>query len=247
MVSHLRLHAKAKQSKALASAFLVVIDNSLRSCQTLMKYLLSSALLIPVLAATILSLRAADKEEGFTDLYNGKDLSGWTTTGNWLAEKDGVLAIRPREGEEGWKRFSAYLYTEKKYDNFIFKLEFKIPPQGNSGVFLNVADISDPVEQGLEVQILDSYGVEKELGHHDNGGIIKTSGPKKNASKPAGEWNQMTITSQGEQLKVELNGELIQDINLSDSEAKDKPKSGHIALQDHGLPLEFRNIRIKEL
>lgn len=212
-----------------------------------MKHLLSSAFVIAAIALTILSLRAADTEEGFVTLYNGKDLTGWTTTGNWLPEADGVLAIRPREGEKGWKRFSAYLYTEKKYDDFIFKVEFKIPPKGNSGVFLNVADIADPVGQGLEVQILDSFGVEKELGHHDNGGIIKTAGPLKNASRPAGEWNQMTITSKGDQLKVELNGELIQDINLAKSDAKDTPKSGHIALQDHGLPLEFRNIRIKEL
>ena len=211
-----------------------------------MKHLLSSSVLVASLAIAILSLSAAE-EEGFTTLYNGEDLTGWTTTGNWLAEADGVLAIRPREGEKGWKRYSAYLYTEKKYDDFIFKLEFKIPPKGNSGVFLNVADIADPVGQGLEVQILDSFGVDKELGHHDNGGIIKTAGPTKNASKPAGEWNQMTITSQGDQLKVELNGELIQDINLAESKAKDTPKSGHLALQDHGLPLEFRNIRIKEL
>jgi hypothetical protein len=199
------------------------------------------------LAVTSFSLLAADGDDGFVALYNGKDLTGWTTTGNWLAEADGVLAIRPREGEKGWQRYSAYLYTNEKYDDFVLKLEFKIPPKGNSGVFFNIADMADPVAQGLEIQILDSYGVEKELGHHDNGGIIKTAGPKKNASKPAGEWNQMTITSQGDQLKVELNGELIQDINLAESEAKDKPKSGHIALQDHGLPLEFRNIRIKEL
>ena len=212
-----------------------------------MKYLLAPSIAVAAVALVVTGFSLHADDDGFVTLYNGKDLTGWTTTGNWLAEADGVLAIRPREGELGWKRYSAYLYTEKKYDDFIFKLEFKIPPEGNSGVFLNVADIADPVGQGLEVQILDSFGVEKELGHHDNGGIIKTAAPKKNASRPAGRWNQMTITSQGDQLKVELNGELIQDINLAESDAKDMPKSGRLALQDHGLPLEFRDIRIKEL
>ncbi len=200
-----------------------------------------------VLAVTLLSLHAKDSDDGFVTLYNGKDLSGWTTTGNWLVEADGVLAIRPREGETGWKRYSAYLYTDKKYDDFVFDLEFKIPTEGNSGVFFNIADIADPVTSGLEVQILDSYGVEKELGHHDNGGVIKTSAPLKNASKPAGEWNRMVITCQGDSLKVELNGQLVQDLKLSETESKDKPTRGHLALQDHGLPLEFRNIRIMEL
>jgi len=209
-----------------------------------MKRLLLSA---SVLALTFLSLQANDSDDGYVALYNGKDLSGWTTTGNWLAEADGVLAIRPREGETGWKRYSAYLYTDKKYDDFVFDLEFKIPEGGNSGVFFNIADMADPVTSGLEVQILDSYGVEKELGHHDNGGVIKTSAPLKNASKPAGEWNRMTITCLGDSLKVVLNGALVQDLKLSETESKDKPTSGHIALQDHGLPLEFRNIRIKEL
>jgi len=186
-------------------------------------------------------------EQGFTKLYNGKDLSGWTTTGNWLPQEDGVLAIKPRKGEKGWQRYGAYLWTEKQYGDFVLKLEFKIPPRGNSGVFVRVADRDNPVKTGLEVQILDSYGKKGKLGHHDNGGIIRTAGPEKNASKPAGEWNQLTITMKGSHIQVELNGQQIHDLNLEKTASKDTKARGYIGLQDHGLPLEFRNIRIKEL
>jgi len=180
-------------------------------------------------------------------LFNGKDLTGFTTTGNWVVEEDGILAIKPREGEEGWKRYDAYLFTDFKVADFVLELEYKYPEGGNSGVFFRVADMADPVNLGMEVQILDSFGVEKELTHHDNGGIIKTSPPKKNMSLPAGEWNKMKLTVKGDNVKVELNGELIQNVNLSETDSKDKPKSGHISLQDHGQVMYFRNINYKEL
>lgn len=186
-------------------------------------------------------------EDGWVTLFNGKDLSGWVTTGNWLVEEDGVLAIKPRPGEEGWQRYDAYLYTEKQYTDYILDLEFKIPPQGNSGLFFRIADMKNPVDQGIEVQILDSYGVEKKLGEHDNGGIIKTVAPSKNMSKPAGEWNRIILTCIGQNIKVNLNGEEIINIQQNETPMKDRPLTGYIALQDHGLPLWFRNIKIKEL
>jgi hypothetical protein len=63
--------------------------------------------------------------DGFVSLYNGKDLTGWNTTGNWLPQKDGSLLIQPRKGEKGWQRYSAYLISEKKYKDFIFDVEYK--------------------------------------------------------------------------------------------------------------------------
>lgn len=65
-------------------------------------------------------------DDGFVSLYNGKDLAGWKTTGNWFAEDEGVLAIEPRPGEKGWKRFDAYLWSQKQYGDFIFDVEYKI-------------------------------------------------------------------------------------------------------------------------
>ena len=86
------------------------------------------------------------------------------------------------------------------------------------------------------------------LASWDMGGIIRTGGPSKNMSKPAGEWNQMTVTLKGDHLIVVLNGECIQDMNLREKKPKDKKlvKSGKIAIQDHGQPFTVRNLRVKK-
>ena len=181
-------------------------------------------------------------------LYNGKDLNGWQTTGNWLPQKDGSLLIKPRKGEKGWQRYSAYLWSKKKYKDFVLHVEYKYPPKGNSGVHFRVGDLKNPVNTGIEAQVLDSYG-KKKMGHHDHGGIIRTVGASKNMSKKAGEWNTMILTCKGYHLKVQLNGEQIVDIHLDKTPMKDRPLEGYIGLQDHGEPnnLHFRNIKIKEL
>ena len=192
------------------------------------------------------ALSAEDK--GWVTLYNGKDLTGWQTTGNWLPQKDGSLLIKPRSGERGWQRYSAYLWSKKKYKDFVLHVEYKYPPKGNSGIHFRVGDLKNPVNTGIEAQVLDSYG-KKKMGHHDHGGIIRTVGASKNMSKKAGEWNTMILTCKGHHLKVQLNGEQIVDIHLDKTPMKDRPLEGHIGLQDHGEPnnLHFRNIKIKEL
>ncbi len=194
---------------------------------------------------------AADAAEpdaqGFVSLFNGKDLTGLKTTGNWVVEEQGVVSLKPRPGEHGWKRYDAYLWAPKKYTDFIFDLEYKIPPGGNSGVYVRVGEMTNPVGNGIEVQILDSHDKPGKLGPHDCGGIVSAVGPSKNMSKPAGQWNRMVVTCKGTRLQVELNGERIIDLALDTSAVKNRPLSGYVGLQDHGQPLSFRNIRIKEL
>lgn len=185
----------------------------------------------------------------FESLYNGRDLSGWQTTGNWLPQDDGSLLIEPREGEKGWQRYDAYLWSEKEYGDFVLDLEYAYPPGGNSGVYFRVADRGDPVNQGIEAQILDCYQKPEPLGPHDHGGIIGTAAPRSNASRPPHEWNRMVVTCIGRHLQVELNGEPIIDCQLDEGPMKDRPLKGYIGLQDHGQPnnLRFRHIRIREL
>lgn len=184
-------------------------------------------------------------ETGWEDLFNGKDLSGWQTTGNWIV-KDGVVTLHPREGETGWQRYDAYLTTEKKYRDFVLEVEFKFEPEGNSGVFLRVGDLKDPVSSGMEIQILDTHDLEKP-GNHDCGGLIRTTAPFTNAVKPAGEWNRYQIILKGSHLVVFLNGELVQALDLSRSAMKDRPLEGYIGFQDEAKVVSYRTIRIKEL
>ena len=164
-----------------------------------------------------------------------------------VPDDDGTEVIESWDGKEGWKRFDAYLWADKQYGDFVLDLEFKYPPKGNSGVFVRVGDPANPVETGIEVQILDSLGKEEPLTPHDMGGVIKTVGPSKNMAKPAGEWNRMIVTCKGSNLKVKLNGEQIVDVDLAQTDSKDKPLEGYLGLQDHGQVMWFRNIRIKEL
>jgi hypothetical protein len=191
-------------------------------------------------------LAAEEAADGFVEMFNGKDLTGWQTTGNWVVEEDNVITLIPRPGESGWKRFNDYLATAKPYGDFILDLEFKINKGGNSGVFMRIGDLANHVDSGFELQILDTHGLENP-GHHDCGGIIKTQGPSKNMAKPAGEWNRYIITLKGNHLTVIFNGEQIHDLDLSKTDLKDRPAKGHISFQDEGKRVWYRNVRIKEL
>ena len=189
-------------------------------------------------------------EGDWTVLFDGKNLDQWQeTTGNWKIEDDGVLLIEPRPGEKGWSRYTSYLYTKKQYGDFSIELEYMYPKGGNSGLYFRIGDTKDATASGMEMQILDSYG-KKKVGHHDNGGIIRTVGASKNLAKAPGEWNHAVLTAKGKHLTVEMNGEKVVDFDYSDVGAvANKPLKGYIGLQDHGHGnnLRFRNIRIKEL
>lgn len=186
----------------------------------------------------------------FRSLYNGKDLTGWKTTGNWIPQDDGALLIQPREGEKGWQRYGAYLWSQQKYKDFVLDVEYSYPSGGNSGVYFRVADRDDPVKTGIEAQILDCSAKEGALSSHDHGGIVGTkAAASKNMSKAPGEWNRMVVTCVGSHLIVELNGEQIIDTMLDQTPMKDRPLEGYIGFQDHGEPnnIRFRSIRVREL
>jgi hypothetical protein len=201
---------------------------------------------IAMITALLVSGAASADADGYSPMFNGEDFSGWQTTGNWVYEDDGTVTLRPRPGEKGWQRYDAYLMTDRKYGDFVIDLEFKIGEAGNSGVFFRVDDVSSPVDTGIEVQILDTYG-KKDPGHHDCGGVIRTAGPSKNMAKPAGEWNRYIITCEDNRLTVVLNGEQIIDLALGESAMKDRPAVGYIGFQDEAKRVWYRNVRIKEL
>jgi hypothetical protein len=212
-------------------------------------------LAVGLLAVTLSSYAGDDHKKhpakddaSFTMIYDGKDLSKVKTEGNWKIQEDGSLHLTPRPGESGWSRYGSYIWLKEDYADFTFDFEYKHDKGGNSGLYFRCADEVDPTKSGFEVQILDCFGKEQ-LGQHDLGGVIQTAGPAVNASKPAGEWNQMTVTMKGDHLTVVLNGKVVQDINLAEKKPKDKElaPSGKICIQDHGLPFTVRNLRVKKL
>ena len=198
-----------------------------------------------LLLATIFT-SATMAEDSMKPLTNGKNLENFDTKGNWLIEPDGVVALKPRDGESGWQRYESYLWLKEPYADFEIEIEFNLPPDGNSGLYFRCADKIDPTKRGIEIQIKDSHAKAK-LGHHDGGGVIRTSAPAKNMNKPAGQWNKLRLMCKGNHLVAHLNGEKIQDLQLDQTPMKDRPMKGWIGLQDHGLPLKVRNIKFRQL
>lgn len=179
---------------------------------------------------------------GYVSLFNGKDLTGWQTNGNWVVEEGGVLALKPAPGKRGLFSYRLFLWTKRTYRDFILDLEFKLDKGGDSSVFFR----SRSFGRFIEVEVADSHGKEEPLTMDDCGAIRNGSPPTKNMAKPAGKWNRMIITCKGSQVEVKLNGEQVNEVDFAELE-RSAPSSGTIGLQDWGSPVWYRNIRIKEL
>ena len=227
-----------------------------------MRRLLFPTLVLATLAAPA-ALYSDDKKddtkttvpEGFTALFNGKDLTGWTVTPGgkkelWGADKDkSILFVNGGGG--GW------LMTEKEYGDFEIRVDYKIPEKGNSGVALRAPLEGDPAYKGMEIQILDDKWHKANLKDLKpvqlTGSIYGVVPPSKDATKPVGEWNTIDITAKGPKVTVVLNGTTIVDANLEDhkNQADKHPgllrTKGHLGLQSHSERVEFRNIFVKEL
>jgi hypothetical protein len=215
---------------------------TIRCVSGMLAVLVGLSILAPVTSA------AEAKSEDWTDLLEGGLAKHWKTTGNWSFE-DGVVRLTPRPGEKGWSRWSDYLWSTRTYGDFKITFEYMVQKGGNSGFYFRVADVNDPVAQGIEVQIYDSASVpeSRPLNDHDSGGIIPGVPPTQRAAKPAGEWNKFEITNQADKLTVVLNGKVVNEVDLTKGPLAKRPKMGFIGFQDHALPLALRHIRIRAL
>ncbi len=193
-------------------------------------------------------VRAEDPPAGFTPLFNGKDLTGWKSTGKkdvWGTEP-GILFVNGGGG--------GYLMTEKEYSNFELHLEYKMPKMGNSGVALRAPLQGDPAYVGMEIQLLDDANWKGLQVWQHTGSIYNVVPAKKVNGKKFGEWNTIDIVAKGKQVKVDHNGENLVDANLDEyikEHAKKHPgllrTAGHIGLQSYNFRVEFKNIWIKTL
>jgi hypothetical protein len=198
--------------------------------------------------------RASAADDGFVDIFNGKDLSGWVVEERdggqqgqsdnpiWQAA-DGLLVCRG--GDFGFLRY------DKKLTDFIVHVEYRMSPGCNSGLGIRSVEFTGPRRTrpsfaGYEMQICDDAG--KEPTNRSSGSLYRYVAPHVNASKPAGEWNTVEIKCRGTRIRITLNGQVIHDLDQTTIERiKDKPLSGYFSVQDHGRRIEFRNIRLKEL
>ena len=203
-------------------------------------------------------------------LFNGKDLAGWRApTGTWTVVKGVSLdsanpehfVIAPGQGVllNSASSHTVDLITEAEFGDMEAHVEFCITRHSNSGVYLMGR---------YEIQVYDSYGVEKDqYPGIECGGIyprwinekdVEGHSPRVNASKPPGHWQTFDITFRGKKIanakvvKIMHNGKVIhENVELNGPTrgpmAEDEKPTGPIRLQgDHG-PVAYRNLRVKSI
>ena len=187
--------------------------------------------------------------EGYVSLFDGKALSGWVVMGDKSWEVDAKTGVIVGKGGTG-----GWLRSEKEYENFVWRLEYRVQQEGgNSGMFLRATEDGNPAFTGMEIQILGDLGKPPDV--HSSCSLYGSVAPSKNVAKPAGEWNVVEITCKGRAITVVMNGEKILDVqNLDDpaipfqeKKLSERAKKGFIGLQDHEDRVEFRNLAIKVL
>lgn len=202
-------------------------------------------------------ITSEEVRQGFVPIFDGKSLDGWVgldgDTSSYYV-KDGVLVCTSNGNK--------HLFTKKKYDNFILRLQIKLDPGGNNGVGVRTRVDKAPHLHGIETQVLDdSYYADgdpiklKNYQHH--GSIYGVVPAKTGKLKPAGEWNDEEIVCDGRRITVTLNTAVIVDADLDTVRPLDgqdhpglKYKAGRISLHAHGnygAEVFFRNLRVKEL
>jgi hypothetical protein len=193
---------------------------------------------------------AAKANSGFESIFDGKTFTGWAGATDQYEVIDG--AIRCQKGKGG------NLYTEKEYADFVARLEFKLPPGGNNGLAIRYPGKGNPAYSGMtELQVLDNDApqYEKLDPRQYHGSVYGIAAAKRGYLRPTGEWNFQEVTVKGSTIKVELNGTVILDTDVSKvtdfmanspHPGKDLVK-GHFGFAGHGDAVEFRNLSIKPL
>ncbi len=201
-------------------------------------------------------------------LFDGSSLENWRGYGldsiptEWSIE-DGALAFTP--GEEGGKN----IISKAQYSNFELSLDWKISEAGNSGIFWGVHEdvkFNEAYQTGPEIQVLDNerHPDAKVQGKlHQAGALYDMIEPSHDVAKPAGEWNNClisinhisnigTVTLNGTKIvSFPVHGpewdDMVANSKFKDWEGFGIYRTGHIALQDHGDKVWYKNIKIKEI
>lgn len=210
------------------------------------------------------------KEKGWIALFDGKTLNGWhnygktTTSPAWTVE-DGAIFYNPSKRVPG-QRGSNDLVTDKEFENFHFKYDWKIAKNGNSGLIFWVQEDTAKYKQtyhtGPEMQVLDNDGhPDGKINKHRAANLYDLIAGKEGVVKPVGEWNTAEIVCNKGKMDFILNGETVLSTTYGDdswkqmiaaSKFKQWPDfgtvfKGRFALQDHGNEVWYRNILIRKL
>jgi hypothetical protein len=205
------------------------------------------------------TLSSEERAAGWTLLFDGKSIDHWrgyrrqTLPAGWQAV-DGTLT-RVRQASD--------IVSVEQFADFDFTFDWQIEPGGNSGVMFYVQESEpDTYNTGPEYQILDN------AGHPDGKNPLTSAGscyalyaPPRDVTRPVGEWNESRILAVKGRVQHWLNGLKTADYDMNSadwkarvaaSKFKDWPpfglaRRGHLALQEHGARVAYRNLKIKKL
>lgn len=222
-----------------------------------------TTLLLPALFLLLATAgcRTTDGDSRWIELLDGSSLDHWRgfrradVPDGWELT-DGILAFTP--GSEGGD-----LITRQTFEDFDLRLEWKISEGGNSGIMFHVSeDFGQTYETGPEMQVLDNAVIGPDGDPRTSAGAnYALHAPRIDATVPVGDWNRVRITVKGDRVEHWLNDVLVVSYRLwtpewSELVAKSKfiempgygiQRKGHIALQDHGNRVWYRNARILRL
>lgn len=223
-----------------------------------------SACLLLLVNTTVLAsdnqLSAEEQASGWTLLFDGQDLSKWRNfkqtdlNANWVI-KDGAMGMQAQGGGD--------IVSKATYQDFELQLEWKISSAGNSGIFILADETGRAIySHAPEIQILDNARhADNKIDSHLSGSLYDMVAAPSASHKVAGEWNQVRIRLKDEHLTVWQNGvvtvaivlgsttwqKLVTTSKFASWQGFGETRRGHIGLQDHGDPVWFKNIKIREL
>jgi hypothetical protein len=210
-------------------------------------------------------LTEAEEQEGWELLFDGETMNGWRMYQNKPADawgvKDGMIYCKGSETDKSDLR--ADIVTSDQFENYEFMIDWKISPQGNSGIMYHVSEAFDAAYlSGPEYQLIDDVGYPDKLEDwqktaSDYAMYAVSAAP----TKPAGEFNTTKIVVNGAHREHWLNGVKVLEFEAwtpdwqqrkatgkwKDVAGYGLEKKGHICLQDHGGGVWFKNIKIKKL
>jgi len=218
------------------------------------------------------TLTAAEKQQGWVLLFNGRTFDGWrqcngtAMPANWVVEDQAMKVFTAPGRKPGQGAGGDILYDVKKFRDFELSIDWKTEKAGNSGIFFNVREVpSQPIYYAApEVQVLDNVdATDNQLVSHLAGSLYDMLPAASNSVKPVGEWNTIVIRVKDGRVTHTQNGMKVVEYTLWTPEwdalvqvSKFKTfkgfiegiaKEGYIGLQDHGYATWFRNIKIRGL